>query len=259
MIAGYDHFVQLAGSLQWDETSIDLSVDREAWPKLEDGEREKVLGLLAGFVIAETAVAGNLGNYELAAAGRSEPSMEAAFRAQARDEARHARFFDLVTADVAGVPGGNAAQRRDHLRTQVADDLVELFEGRLPDTARRLAEDHEGLVDAVGLYHMVIEGVVLLAGQHAMLEALEALSVKLPGVHKGMELVLRDERWHIGFGSRVIQNADIGDEKANELLAWGEAATKAWGDLITVEAIELAMRQHRRRLKATGIKFWSDA
>ncbi|MET0187368.1 MAG: ribonucleotide-diphosphate reductase subunit beta [Pseudonocardia sediminis] len=259
MISGYDHFVQLAESLQWDETTLDLSADREAWPKLGETERDKVLGLLAGFVIAETAVAGNLGNYQVAAAGRDEKSMEEAFRSQARDEARHARFFDLVTAEVAGIPGATAAQRRDHLRTFVADDLVDLFEGRLPATAERLVEDHGGLTDAVGLYHMVIEGVVLLAGQHAMLEALEGLSHKLPGVHKGMELVLRDERWHIGFGSRVIQNADIGAEKANELLEWGESATKSWGNLITVEAIEIAMRQHRRRLKATGIKFWSDA
>ncbi len=259
MISGYDHFIQLAESLQWDETDIDLSADREAWQKLEDAERDKVFGLLAGFLIAETAVAGNLGHYQTAASGRSETSMEATFRSQARDEARHARFFDLVAAEVVGVPGENTAQRRDHLRAHVADELVELFEERLPATAQRLAEDHEGLLDAVGLYHMVIEGVVLLAGQHAMLDTLERLSVNLPGLRKGMELVLRDERWHIGFGSRVVQNADISEEKANSLLEWGESATKAWGDLITTDAIETTMRQHKRRLKATGIKFWSDA
>ena len=259
MISGYDHFVQLAESLQWDETDIDLSADRAAWSQLSDAERARTLGLIAGFVIAETAVAGNLGNYQTAASESAEESMAAAFRAQARDEARHARFFDLVAAEVAGVSGDSAAQRRDILRTQVSDELVALFEQRLPATAQRLADEHEGLADAVGLYHMVIEGVVLLAGQHSMLDTLEGLSAKLPGVHKGMELVLRDERWHIGFGSRIIQNADIGEEKANALLEQGESATKAWGDLITAEAIATATKQHKRRLKATGIKFWSDA
>jgi ribonucleoside-diphosphate reductase beta chain len=253
MITGYGHFVQLAESLQWDETDIDFSADREAWPKLEDAENAKVLGLLAGFVIAETAVSANLGPYQAAA---SDDSMAATFRAQVRDEARHARFFDLVASDVAGVPGANPAERRDVLRALVSPELVELFEDRLPATAQRLAGDHEGLTTAVGLYHMVIEGVVLLAGQHAMLETLEGLSVGLPGLHKGMELVLRDERWHIGFGSRVVQSADIGREIAEPLLAQGEASAKAWGDLITPAAIETAVKQHKRRLKAAGIKFW---
>ncbi|MBW0090975.1 ribonucleotide-diphosphate reductase subunit beta [Pseudonocardia sp. KRD-184] len=253
MITGYAHFAQLAESLQWDETAIDFSADREAWPQLTEAENAQVLGLIAGFVIAETSVSGQLGAYEAAA---SDDSMAAVFQAQARDEARHARFFDRVCAEVAGVPGALPAQRRDALHAHVGDELVDLFEHRLPATARRLAEDHAGLTAAVGMYHMVIEGVVLLAGQHAMLDALEGLSVGLPGVRRGMELVLRDERWHIGFGSRVVQSAAIGREEADALLEQGETAAKVWGDLITAEAIETAVRQHRRRLKAAGIKFW---
>jgi ribonucleoside-diphosphate reductase beta chain len=253
MITGYGHFVTLAESLQWDETDIDLSADREAWPQLTDTENARVLGLIAGFVIAETSVSGQLGSYQAAA---SDDTMKAVFRAQARDEARHARFFDLVSAEVAGVPGVNPAARRDALCAHVSTELVDLFEERLPATAQRLAEDHEGLTAAVGLYHMVIEGVVLLAGQHAMLDTLEGLSVALPGVHKGVELVLRDERWHIGFGSRIVQSADIGRDEADVLLDQGETAAKVWGDLITPDAIETAVRQHRRRLKAAGIKFW---
>ena len=253
MITGYDHFVTLAESLQWDETAIDYTTDREAWPQLTDAENARVLGLVAGFCIAETAVAGQLRSYQAAA---PDESMEACFRAQARDEARHARFFDLVAAEVAGVPGDGPAARQDVLRARVGPELVDLFEERLPETARRLAEDHEGLTAAVGLYHMVIEGVVLLAGQHAMLDTLEGLSVGLPGVRRGMELVLRDERWHIGFGSRVVQSAAIGQEQADALLEQGETAAKVWGDLISPDAIETAVRQHRRRLKAAGIKFW---
>lgn len=253
MITGYDHFVQLAASLQWDEKELDFSADREAWPQLTEDESATILGLVAGFVIAETAVSTQLVSYEAAA---SDPSMEAAFHAQARDEARHARFFDLVSTEVAGVPGADPAERRDVLRRHVGTELVDLFEEDLPATARRLAEDHGRLTAAVGLYHMVIEGVVLLAGQQAMLDALESVSVPLPGLRKGMELVLRDERWHIGFGSRIVQSAAIDQEQADALLAQGETAAKLWGSLITTEAIETAVRQHRRRLKAAGIKFW---
>lgn len=253
MIGNFEHFVTLADSLQWDETEIDFSADRDAWPRMTEAEHERVLGLVAGFCIAETSVAGQLGAYQAAA---GDESMAAAFRAQARDEARHARFFDLVAAEIAGIGGADPVRRRDELHERVRPELVDLFERRLPDTARRLAEDHTGLTGAVGLYHMVIEGVVLLAGQHAMLDTLEGLSVGLPGLRRGMELVLRDERWHIGFGSRIVQTSAICREDADALLEQGESAAKIWGDLITPQAIETAVRQHRRRLKAAGIKFW---
>ncbi len=253
MIAGYDHFVQLAESLQWDETDLDLGPDRDAWTRLAPDEAATVRGLVAGFAVAEASVAGQLGSYQAAAL---DDTMQAAFRAQARDEARHARFFDLVAAQVLGVPGDTPADRLDVLRREVSSELVDLFEHRLPSTARRLADDHTGLTGAVGLYHMVIEGVVLLAGQHAMLQALDRLSVPLPGVRRGTELVLRDERWHIGFGSRVVQSAELGGEEADALLEQGETAAKVWGGLITPDAIALAVKQHRRRLKAAGIKFW---
>jgi ribonucleoside-diphosphate reductase beta chain len=253
MITGYGHFVQLAASLQWDEKAIDLSADRAAWPALDEAQRDRLLGLIAGFVVAETAVAGSLHHYRAAA---SDHAMAETFRAQSRDEARHARFFDRVASDVVGVAGVTPTERRDVLRARAGTELVDLFEERLPATARRLADDHEQLTDAVGLYHMVIEGVVLVAGQHAMLDLLASPAVGLPGVRKGMELVLRDERWHIGFGSRIVQTAAIGPEKVAAMLELGETAAKVWGDLITAEAIETATRQHRRRLRAAGIKFW---
>ena len=67
MITGYGHFVQLAESLQWDETAIDLTADTEAWPKLEQEESDQVLGLLAGFCIGETSVATHLTSFHGAA------------------------------------------------------------------------------------------------------------------------------------------------------------------------------------------------
>lgn len=253
MIAGYDHFVTLADSLQWDETAIDLTADVAAWPQLGDEEAARVLGLIAGFCVGENSVAGELGSFQGAA---GDESMAAAFRAQERDERRHARFFDRIAAEVAAVPGQDVPARLDVLRGRVSPELVELFEQRLPTIARQLAEDHAGLVSAVGLYHMILEGVVLLAAQHAMLDALDHLSVGMPGLHKGMELVLRDERWHIGFGSRVIQSAEIVDDEMEELLREGEKASSAWGDLISTQAIDKAAQLHRRRLKAVNIKFW---
>jgi ribonucleoside-diphosphate reductase beta chain len=103
---------------------------------------------------------------------------------------------------------------------------------------------------------MILEGVVLTAGQHALLQTISGLSPGLPGTHKGMELVLRDERWHIGFGSRVIQSADIVDDEMEDLLTRGVEAASAWGDLISRDDIAQVEHLHQRRLKSVGIKFW---
>jgi ribonucleoside-diphosphate reductase beta chain len=253
MFTRYDSFVILAESLQWDEATIDFAPDKAAWPALDDTESAQVLGLTAGFCIAESAVSGHLGSFQAAA---SDDWVAACFRAQARDEHRHARFFDRVAAEVAAVPGADIAARQDVLRTLVSPELIALFEERLPAVALRLAEDREGLTAAVGLYHMVLEGVVLLAGQNAMLDTLDRLSVRLPGVRRGVELVLRDERWHIGFGTRLVQGAGLGRDEVEALLALGHAAAGAWGDLVSPDAAGKAARIHRTRLRALDIKFF---
>lgn len=253
MFTRYDSFVTLAETLQWDEATIDFVPDQAAWPTLRDTENARVLALIAGFCIAESAVSGHLGSFQAAA---SDDWMAACFRAQARDEHRHARFFDRVAAEVAAVPGADIAARQDVLRTLVSPELVALFEERLPATALRLAEDREGLTAAVGLYHMVLEGVVLLAGQNALLDTLDRLSGGLPGVRRGAELVLRDERWHIGFGTRLVQGAGLGHDEVEAILAQGQAAAGAWGDLVSPDAAERAVRMHRNRLRAVGRKFF---
>ncbi len=253
MINSYDHFVLLAKSLQWDETTLDFGPDQAAWPTLGDTERTRVLGLIAGFCIAESAVSEHIGPFEAAA---SNEWMAACFRAQARDEHRHARFFDRVAAEVAAVPGADPAARLEVLRTLVGAELVALFEERLPATAQSLAEDHDGLIGAVGLYHMVLEGVVLLAGQNALLDTLSQLTAPLPGVRRGAELVLRDERWHMGFGTRLVQAAHLSADEVRALLALGQAAAGAWGDLVSAGAAERAMRIHQRRLRAADMRFW---
>ncbi len=253
MFTRYDTFVILAETLQWDEATVDLAPDSRAWPALDGPENAQVLGLIAGFCIAESAVSGHLGSFQAAA---SDEWVAACFRAQARDEHRHARFFDRVAAEVAAIPGADTAARQEVLRTLVSPELVALFEERLPAAALRLAEDRQGLTAAVGLYHMVLEGVVLLAGQNAMLDTLDRLSVGLPGVRRGVELVLRDERWHIGFGTRLVQGAGLGRDEVEALLALGQAAAGAWGTLVSPDAAERAARIHRNRLRTLDIKFF---
>ena len=68
--------------------------------------------------------------------------------------------------------------------------------------AAELAAGRTGLAEGVSLYHMLLEGVVFDAGQHALLDDLA--DGALPGVREGIERVERDERWHVGFGLRCL-------------------------------------------------------
>jgi ribonucleoside-diphosphate reductase beta chain len=166
-VAGYEHFLALARRAQWDERDVVLTLD--VW---DDELRQ----LLANLCLAETAVAEELDPLIEAAPAEAR----ACFEAQQRDERRHARFFARYARAVGtGEPDA---------------EWLDLFAVQLPAVARS-----GSLADAVGLYHMVLEGTVLTRALHTLVDA---------GV-SGAELVLRDERWHVGLGVRVLQDLGL--------------------------------------------------
>jgi ribonucleoside-diphosphate reductase beta chain len=248
LLAGYGHFIRVATRQRWDEQALDLTRDAEVWPGLPEARRRPLSVLVAGFCLGETAVADELEPFALSG-GCAERS--ACFRAQAADEARHARFFDRVAAEVLRVPGRSAAERRAALRPLLEPEYCELFEVRLPEVARRLGGDRGGLADAVGLYHMVLEGLVFTAGQLTILELLDA--VELPGLRRGLGLVLRDERWHLGFGARTLQDLGLDEPALDRLLGADVTALRAWGHVVDDATAARVARIHRRRLSAAGL------
>ena len=197
MFASYEHFLDIAAGVQWDERSISLRADAAAWPRVADA---RLTELLAGFCVGESGVAEHLAPFA------GEGPAAACFAAQRVDEERHARFFARYAQAVGlGDP-----------RTLVSDAFLELFEVRLPQAVAGAPGE------AVGLYHMVLEGVVFTAGQLALLDLVDD---RLPGLQRGAELVLRDERWHVGFGARCLADLDY-DEAA--ILEEGERAAALW-------------------------------
>src|SRR6185369_9108102 len=124
-----------------------------------------------GFCVAEEAVAEELVPFGDVARKTTMASTENliawVFFLQRRDEQRHARLFDRIGAEVLGLPGATTAERREAARAHVPDAFLELFEDRLPTIATELAERRTGLSEGVSLYHMLLEGVVFDAGQHA--------------------------------------------------------------------------------------------
>jgi ribonucleoside-diphosphate reductase beta chain len=231
----YEHFLGIAARIAWDADAIDLSADAASWPELSAERRERLTGFLAAFALAEERVAIDLEPFIATAPSRA---LADCFRAQARDEARHARFFERYAREVVGA---------EDLHESVDPGLAALFEQRLRAAARDLADKRLPLADAVALYHLVLEGVVFSAGQNALLAELDEMAA-LPGLREGLRRVLLDERWHIGLGVRVLR----GEPGATPSVD-GARAIEAWGDLLSSEQREATLQVHRRRLAAAGL------
>ncbi len=235
MLAGYDHLLTAAARLQWDAEAIPLDGDRARARELDRDARTAVTELVAGFWVAEHAVATELAPF-IAATAPDSPA-RACFVQQAIDEARHARFFDRLLTEVLGLD-------RREARARCPPPIVELFEVALPARARSLAADVQEMPAAVSLYHLVLEAIVFAIGQEALL-ALAADAGGLTGLADGAARVQADERWHVGLGVLHLQQLGASVELGRE----ADAAAAAWGAAIaTPERIARATATHARRM-----------
>lgn len=248
MISGPRHFEALARRLCWDPEALDLAADTAAWSALAPARRTRLGTLLAGFCVAESRVAADLAPFAPAA---PDPATAAVFVAQHADEHRHALVFDRIAWLVLGVPGADPSARLEPVRALAPPSVLDLFERRLPAIAAALLDGRAELADGVALYHLVLEGVVLSAGQRALLDDLA--DGALPTVQAAVQLVERDERWHVGFGLRCLLDLQPGAPLLAALLRAGEAAAHAWGPAVPEAVRSRVAAQHRRRLAATGL------
>lgn len=230
MLAGYDQLLAAARRLQWHAEAIDLRPDAARAPELDAATAATLAELVAGFHLAEHAVAAELAPY-VAAAGDSAAAE--CFAVQAGDEGRHARFFDRVAGEVLPIDDTNGL---------TPPGIRELFVDILPATARTLAADDGELPAAVGLYHLVLEGIVFAVGQEALLAL--ARDHGLTGVADGVARVQGDERWHIGLGVLALQRlgtaVDVDQHTRRALAAWGPR-------IATPERVERTLAVHARR------------
>jgi ribonucleoside-diphosphate reductase beta chain len=248
-------FSRIVARLHWDPGAIDFTPDARAWPELPDERRRRIMTLLAGFCVAEEAVAEELMPFGDAARKATMASQENlvawVFFLQRRDEQRHARLFDRIGAEVLGLPGDTPDERRAAARDHAPAALLDLFEVRLPALAAELADGRTGLGEGVSLYHILLEGVVFDAGQAALLE--ELADGALPGVREGVERVERDERWHVGFGLRCLVESQPSSELLDDLLVRAGEVAEAWDDAVPVATRKKSASKVAHRLHAAGL------
>ena len=83
------------------------------------------------------------------------------------------------------------------------------------------------LVEAVTLYHMVIEGMLALTGQHFILQYNEEVGT-LPGFVDGFNKIARDEHRHVAFGARFLREMAAEDPK------YGDAITRTMAEVAPI-------------------------
>ena len=186
----------------WSATGIDFTVDKEHWQtKLDDTQREAALWNYALFLVGEEAVARTLTPLLDAA---PEHAQQIFLTTQIVDEARHHVFFDRFMREVAGqgTDTKSTLQAMDrHLTWGFKQVFGEL--DRVTDALRRKPKDRALLAQSVALYHVIVEGVLAIPGQHFIQRYVEKLDI-LPGFSEGITNVSRDESRHVAFGVKFL-------------------------------------------------------
>ena len=201
-VISYERLYRLWEENNWSATAIDLSVDKEHWhSRLTEMQRKSALWNYAMFLVGEEAVARTLTPVCDAAPGFPETIF---LTTQIVDEARHHVFFDRFMREVVGV-GRDTASTLEELEGQLTWGFKQVFEelDRLTDALRKKPKDRPLLAQTIALYHVVIEGVLAIPGQHFIQRYVERYEI-LPGFTEGITNVSRDESRHVAFGIKFL-------------------------------------------------------
>lgn len=254
---------------QWRTQDIDFTQDRIDWhEKIPPDERFQRMYGLSSFFIGEQRVAAELGPIMRAA---PDEEMRIFLCTQIADEARHVAFFNRFYSEVGVLESDTLDGRLAETSAHLNRNFGVLFDEMLGKRVDRLAndpEDLETLVEAVTLYHMVIEGMLALTGQHFIISYNEEVGT-LPGFVEGFNNVARDEHRHVAFGARFLREMAERDARYSEAIQrviaesgpaadgvlqppWYEEGMELFGVSLE-ETRAFAMKALERRLKVIGL------
>jgi ribonucleoside-diphosphate reductase beta chain len=232
-LLGYGELYDLWERQQWQTQELDFSQDRVDWHERIDAEErfQRMYGL-SSFFIGEQKVAEELGPIMRAAPTEDQKVF---LCTQIADEARHVRFFERFYREVDVLEADGLGEMLAETSSHLNDDFGRLFDEMLGARTERLSQepgDTEALVEAVTLYHMVIEGMLALTGQHFIMDFNEREGT-LPAFVEGFGNVARDEHRHVAFGSVFLREMAHSDDRYKEAIqrALGEALPVAEGVL----------------------------
>lgn len=232
-LLSYGELYSLWERQQWSVGALDFSQDRIDWhERIDSEERYARMYGLSSFFVGEQRVAAELGPMMWAC---PEEDMRIFLCTQIADEARHVAFFDRFYSEVGVLQADELDGRLRETSEHLNPEFGVLFDEMLHRRVQRLAqepEDLEALVEAVTIYHMVIEGMLALTGQHFIIEYNERVGT-LPAFVEGFTNVARDEHRHVAFGARFLKEMVARDDRYRTAIqrTLGEIAPAAEGVL----------------------------
>ena len=267
-LLGYAELYELWERQQWRTQDLDFTQDKLDWEGFPDDEKFQRMYGLSSFFIGEQRVAEELGPMMRAA---PTEEMRIFLCTQIADEARHVAFFNRFYEEVGVLESDNLQDRLKETSAHLNPKFHDLFDEMLSSRVDKLARDPsdlETLVEAITLYHMVIEGMLALTGQHFIISYNEEQGV-LPGFVEGFNNVARDEHRHVAFGARFLREMAQADPKYMEAIQrmliesapaadgvlqppWYEEGMDLFGVSLE-ETREFAMKALQRRLKVIGL------
>src|SRR3954471_8250420 len=268
-LLSYNELYRLWERQQWSVYELDFSQDRVDWhERIPPDERFQRMYGLSSFFVGEQRVEAELGPMMRA---MPDEEMRIFLSTQIADEARHVVFFNRFYEEVGVLEADSLQGRIEETSAHLNPKFRELFDEMLKSRVDRLPSepaDLEKLVGTVTLYHMVIEGMLALTGQHFIIEFNEAAGT-LPGFVEGFNKVARDEHRHVAFGARFLREMAQRDEKYQDAIVrtlaeagpaadgvltppWYEEGVELFGYTLE-ETREFAMKALERRLKVIGL------
>src|SRR5881227_918286 len=212
-LLGYHELYLLWERQQWRTQDLDFSQDRIDWhERIDPEERYARMYGLSSFFVGEQRVASELGPMM-----RAIPDEDARIFlcTQIADEARHVAFFDRFYSEVGVLEADGLNERLVETSQHLNPQFEDLFDQLLRQRVDRLAVepgDTEALVEAVTIYHMIIEGMLALTGQHFIIDYNERVGT-LPAFVEGFTNVARDEHRHVAFGARFLRDMAREDQR----------------------------------------------
>ncbi|MEA2350244.1 MAG: ribonucleoside-diphosphate reductase beta chain, partial [Thermoleophilaceae bacterium] len=196
-LLSYSELYRLWEKQQWATQDIDFTQDRIDWhERIPPDERFQRMYGLSSFFIGEQKVAEELGPIMRAC---PDEEMRIFLCTQIADEARHVVFFNRFYEEVGVLEADDLGSRLEETSAHLSPNFHTLFDEMLHSRVDKLARDPadlETLVEAITLYHMVIEGMLALTGQHFIINYNEDQGT-LPGFVDGFNKVARDEHRHV--------------------------------------------------------------
>ena len=196
----------------------DWTVDRDPaqWSAMRPFARGEVLNIVAQLCVGEAVVEETLGPIVDAA---PDEASRRYLRTQVEDESRHTRFFIKWCSAVGAFDSDTDVL--EGCRAAMPSTADHLLDHALRTEVRKLEEDPSDIRQwyrAVGLYHVLIEGVAELGAFHALRSMLKKLDC-LPDLQEGLIRVVRDESRHVAFGVSALRQAVVNGHKADVVRA----------------------------------------